>query len=157
MKVSDVMTSEVITIDEQSTVAQVAELLAKNGFSGVPVVNAERKVVGMVTERDLLPKMKGVPFSNLRLPALFGEWLGEQEFEQAISETRERSVKEAMSSEVITIAADDELGRAAALMAQHSVKRLPVVSEGDLVGIITRADIIRAIASHNVDLNAKDS
>ena len=147
MKISEVMTSNVITAGPEANLSEIARLMAENGVSGVPIVDTENKVLGIVTERDFLPQLKGVPFSNVKLPTLFGEWFEERDFGQLIAEARKQKATDVMKSPVVTVDVNDELGRAAELLAQHSVKRLPVVQDGVLVGIINRADIIRAIAS----------
>ena len=151
MKISEVMNKNVITVRPDATVNDVACLLAEHSISGMPVVDDSQRVVGLVTERDLLPKMSGIPFSNVRLPALFGEWLGEEEFEEIIRKAKDRKVTEVMNESVLSINADESISKAASMMAQNSVKRLPVVRDNRLVGIITRADVIRAIAERGTD------
>lgn len=147
VKIAEIMTSKVVTAGAQATISEVAQLMTENGISGVPVVDADSKVLGIVTERDLLPKMKGIPFSRVKLPALFGEWLGDLKFEQIIAEAKDLKASEVMTNNLITVNADDEISLAAELIAQHSIKRLPVLRDGVLEGIVTRADIIRAISS----------
>ena len=146
MKVSDVMTKEVLTVTEDARVSDVARLLMEKGFSGVPVVNESNEIVGMVTESDLLPKMKKIPFSRIRVPVFFGEWLDAKDFDSLIEEAKSSLIVDIMSTDLVTISSEEEMGKAAELMTTHEIKRLPVVDDKKLVGMITRADIIRALA-----------
>ena len=145
MKVCDVMTKEVLTVREDACVSDVARLLMEKGFSGVPVVNDSNEIIGIITESDLLPKMKKIPFSRIRVPVFFGEWLDAEDFDSLVEGAKSSKIADIMSTDLVTIAPEDEMGKAAELMTTHEIKRLPVVDGKKLVGMITRADIIRAL------------
>jgi len=136
------MTEDVIVVRPETPLKEVAETLAARRISGLPVVDAKRKVLGVVSEADILVKERG---PEPRHEGLLG-WLlggGAAEEEKLLA----RTAGEAMTAPAITIEAETHVSRAARLMTEKRIKRLPVVdSEGALVGIVTRADLVRAFA-----------
>jgi len=137
MRVADVMTTDVITVRPETTLKEVAELLATRGISGAPVVDASGHVVGVVSEADILAKERK-PRQQSRLAHLFGHETHDPKAEARIA-------GEAMTSPAVTITADRRIDAAAGLMLDRNVNRLPVLDrEGLLVGIVTRADLVRA-------------
>ena len=139
MKISDVMTRDVMTVSPDATLKQLAQVLAGLGVSGLPVVE-NGLVVGVVSEADVLAKERGdLP----RRSSLLGLVLDDRANLEVKLEAR--TVAEAMTSPAVTIAPNRPLAEAAARMLDEQVNRLPVVEEdGTLVGIVTRADLVRA-------------
>ena len=142
MKIADVMTKKVCTVEPATSLKEVAQILAYLGISGLPVVSPEGRVLGIVSEGDLLFKERGTtPAHRGGLLGLLLEW----DENEAGVKLHARSAGEAMSSPPITIGPRASLSEAAALMLDNHVKRLPVVDEeGALLGIVTRADLVRA-------------
>jgi CBS domain-containing protein len=139
MKVANVMTTDVATVRPETTLKQVAELLAARGISGVPVVDENRHVVGVVSEADILAKERW-PRRPSRLERLLRR-------DALDAKTTARTAGEAMTSPAVTIGAERRVDAAASLMLDRGINRLPVVDrEGLLVGIVTRADLVRAFA-----------
>lgn len=140
VKVRDVMSRDVISVPSDTALKDLAALLSERRISGVPVVD-DGKVVGVVSEGDVLMKQVGRPISRRRpLDWIFGEQQDPEEVRRRMAST----VGEAMSSPATTIDADRSLREAAAKMVDAKVNRLPVVEDGKLVGILTRADLVRA-------------
>ncbi len=138
MRVADVMTTQVLTVAPQTTLKDVAELLAARGISGCPVVDESRQVLGVVSEADILAKER----RPKRQPR-FARILGYRE--PVDRKASARTAGEAMTAPAVTIGAERRVDAAAALMLDRSVNRLPVVDrDGVLVGIVTRADLVRA-------------
>lgn len=142
LKVRDVMGRSVITVERETPLKDVAVLLIDRGISGVPVVDTDGAILGVVSEADLLVKEQGADAVGHRRLARF---IGES------GESRAQLVKlaaltagEAMTAPAITIASDRRISEAAAVMTARKVNRLPVVDDGRLVGIVTRADLVRA-------------
>jgi CBS domain-containing protein len=138
VKVRDLMTRNVLTLTAETPLRRAAELLARERISGAPVVDDAGRVVGVLSEADVLVKASAVaPRSGLL------GWLLEPatDYHDKIAATR---VEEAMSAPVVTIAPDRGVHEAASLMIDESVNRLPVIEDRELVGIVTRADIVRA-------------
>ena len=138
MRVAELMTTDVLTVGPDSTLKEVAELLAGRGISGAPVVDGDGTLLGVVSEADILAKERR-PAHQTR----FGRMLGYPEPDEAKSHAR--TAREAMTSPAVTIDANRRVDAAAALMLDRSVNRLPVVGhDGKLLGIVTRADLVRA-------------
>ena len=147
LRVRDIMQKDVITATPEATVRELADLLARHKISGVPVVDGEGKVVGVVSEADVI-----LQDADLHFP-YYIPFLDSIIYLQSVSkfETRLRKmfgtkVADIMSREVVTIAPDASVYDAAALMADRTINRVPVLEKGRLVGILTRGDIVKAIA-----------
>jgi len=140
------MTGHVISVTPDTTVEAIARLLTEHHISGVPVVDDANHVVGIVSESDLFLKEKGIPFSTVKLPALFRQWVDPARLAEIYEGARQHTAADVMTREVICVDAEDDVGHVAWLMAQRNLNRVPVFARCVLVGIITRADIIRLLA-----------
>lgn len=139
MKVRDIMTTNAISVRGDTLLKEAARIMVRNQISGLPVIDGDGRLVGIVTEGDFLRQevSRDRPYRLSLLDALFGD----SPPETAIAET----VAEVMTDKVVTIAPEASIGEAARLMTNRNVKRLPVVGdEGVLEGIISRADIVNA-------------
>lgn len=136
--VRDVMSTTVVTVSPGLGYKQVADLLVDMGVSAVPVVEDDGRVIGVVSEADLLHK---VEFNGADVhPALFERRRSRQAKEKATGET----AAELMTSPAITVLASVPLTTAAQLMERHDIKRLPVLDDaGKLVGVVARRDLLR--------------
>ncbi len=146
LKARDIMTKDVITISPDTTVEEAARVLSENQISGVPVVK-DNRLVGIVSERDIIMKDKKLSFPDY-INILGGIiYLGnlkkfEDEFKKYLSVT----VEGLMTTDPKTVGPDATVEEIATLMVEKEINRLPVVDEGHLVGIITRADLVRKMA-----------
>jgi CBS domain-containing protein len=147
MRVEDVMTREVATVHPDTPLRDVARLLVERAVSGVPVVNDDGAVVGIVSEADVMAKERREP---QRTSAL-ARWL-DRDAEREELRFEARVAGEAMTSPVITIAPYTPITSAAERMAEQAINRLPVTSGDKLVGIVTRADLVRAFARSEKDV-----
>jgi CBS domain-containing protein len=147
LTVGEIMQTDVITVGPDTTVRELASILADKKISGVPVVDDEYEVVGMVSEADIIVQDAELHFPYY-VPLLDSVIYLQSfnKFEDRLRKMFGSKVKEIMSTEVMTIAPDASVRDAATLMADREINRLPVVAEGKLVGIVTRHDIVRAIA-----------
>jgi CBS domain-containing protein len=142
LTVRDVMTRPVRTVGPDTPLKDVARLLIESGISGVPVVDAAGAVLGIVSEADFLMKEQGAAAVHHRRMATF---LGETaETRAQLEKVAARTAGEAMTAPAQAIAPSRPLHEAAALMTQRRINRLPVIESGRLVGIVTRADLVRA-------------
>jgi CBS domain-containing protein len=138
MRVAEVMTTEVLTVTPGASLKEVAELLSKCGISGLPVVDAERHVLGVVSEADIILKER-----RRARPGFWRRHFGGEE--RLSAKVRARTAGEAMTSPAVTITPDRRVDAAAALMLDRRVNRLPVLDrDGRIAGIVTRADLVRA-------------
>lgn len=146
MKVMELMTRDVVTVAPSATLKDAASLLVKHGISGMPVVDGTR-VVGVFSERDLLFKEQGLPET--------ARWLGWLTDPIAVADRPKleaHTVGEAMTAPAITVEEDANVSAAAGLMLGAGVSRLPVLHDGTLVGIVTRADLVRAFVRTDEDI-----
>jgi CBS domain-containing protein len=145
MKARDAMVSPVVTVKPSATVKEVAKLLLEQRISAVPVVDDQGKVVGIVSEGDLLHRSEAgtEPRRSWWLAGLTGEETLAAEYVKAHA----RKVADVMTSKVITAAPDAPLHELASLMETNAIKRVPIVDNGRLVGIVSRANLLQAVAS----------
>lgn len=139
-KVRDVMTREVVTVAPGTPLRDVARLMVERGISGAPVVDDAGSLIGVISEGDILTKERGR--SGADAGGLLALWVREPV--HADRRVLAQTAIQAMTAPPVTIDADRTLREAAALMIERAVNRLPVMSEGRLVGIVTRADLVRA-------------
>ncbi len=147
MRVEHLMTRDVVTVSPETKLKEVAAILADRGISGLPVCDAEGEVVGVVSEADILRKEQGPPPGR---SSLLGAVLGRSKAEAA--RLRARTAGEAMTSPAITIHPGSPVAEAARLMVERGINRLPVVRRGELVGIVTRADLVRAFVRTDAEI-----
>jgi CBS domain-containing protein len=146
MKVDDLMTRDVVTVPPGATLKDAARLLVEHRVSGLPVVDNEDHVLGVVTEADVLRKEAD------ELPPSPLAWLTGFDVEVDRSKLEARLVGEAMTTPALTIEAHRPVSLAARRMIERGVGRLPVVEDGKLVGIVTRADLVRAFVRSDAEI-----
>lgn len=149
MKVRDIMTEAVVSARPETRLKDLARLLSAQRLSGVPVVDDDGAIIGVVSEGDLVAKHLGHP-AGQRTPIswVFGERPDAGELRRRAATT----VGQAMTAPAITIDADRPIREAAALMVDRQVNRLPVTDGGRLAGIVTRADLVRAYLRQDDDI-----
>lgn len=146
MRARDVMQRDVMTVRPNATVNEVARILATAAYSGLPVTDEDGRLVGMVTEADLLARAQ-----RLNMPAFF-PFIGgivylesPQKLEEQLRKATGTSVADVMTTDVVTVREDTPVQDIVTMMVQRKINRVPVVDDAGLVGIVTRDDIIRAI------------
>lgn len=143
----DIMTMDVIVANKSDSIADVAQLLIKEKIGGVPVVSEDRKVVGIISETDIMKKEKYVEAPqvlNLLQGLIFLSDF--KQMEKDMKRVAAYKVEELMSTDIITVHENDTFDDVANVMIKKSVNRVPVVdSDNKLKGIICRYDIIRAM------------
>lgn len=147
MKIKQLMTPEPIAIGAETPLRDVAAILSERRISGLPVIGERLEVLGVVSEADIVAKEQGPEPERRRLSG----WLRADR--TRARKLAARTAGEAMSAPAITIEANRSVAEAAQLLASHRIKRLPVVDEeGTLVGIVTRADLVRAFARSDAEI-----
>lgn len=150
MKVADIMSTDVVTVSPTTSLKNVARLLVEHRISGVPVVDDDGVVLGVVSEGDVLFKERG-PLAPRRVLS----WLLDGNGEDARTKLDARTAAEAMTSPAQTIESWPLVSSAAARMLDQHVNRLPVVHNERLVGIVTRADLVRAFIRSDGDIETE--
>jgi CBS domain-containing protein len=112
-------------------------------IGGVPVVNEQGKLTGIITESDFAAKEHGIPFSTFRAPQVFGHWLGGETLEQIYAMARRMTAHEIMTSHVITVTAEQSVEDAVQLLLRYDINRLPVIRDGVPVGMVSRHDLLK--------------
>ena len=150
MKVEQVMTRDVVTVTPETPLKEAALILAERRISGLPVCDETSRVVGVVSENDILFKelgpdqRRGGPLAWLLDPA-----------PSRSPKTIARTTAEAMTSPAVTTRPKAQVSEAARVMVERGVNRLPVVKEGRLVGIVTRADLVNAFVRSDEEITAR--
>jgi CBS domain-containing protein len=147
MRVEQIMTRGVLTIGPEAEVREVARIFVEHGISGLPVCGARREVLGVVSEGDILFKEQGPAARERHL------WsrLGGKSAEKA-KKALAIKVLDTMTSPAITVSPYCSVAEAARLMSEHGVNRLPVIKGDDLVGIVTRTDLVRAFTRSDEEI-----
>jgi CBS-domain-containing membrane protein len=157
MRVRDVMTQDVVSVGPDDSILRAVHLMLQKKVSGLPVVDAAGKLVGIVSEGDFLRRAElGTAHRQPKwLEFLMGPGLLAQEFTRASG----RKVREVMATELRTVEADASVADAVDCMERYRVKRLPVMDKGGMVGIVTRSNLLRALAGliHDKPVAAGDS
>lgn len=149
-KVKDVMTSDVVTLREETSFKEIARLLERRDISAMPVVDASGRVLGIVSRADLLIKQAVKEPVWTRSPM---SWLRRR---RNARRARATTAAELMTKPAVTIAPDDSVAAAARVLGQHDIKRLPVVdADGRLVGIVSRKDILTVFTRTDVELRSE--
>jgi len=152
MKIKEIMNREVRTVHPDTSLAELARLFAETGIHGAPVVDAENRLIGIVTESDVLnaTKTKYVKY-NLVYPSIhqfgmeFKEGVAYEELAKAFDEVKHVPVSQVMTRKVVTAGPEDLVEDIAPMMVQKKINRIPIVEKGKVVGIVTRSDILRGL------------
>jgi CBS domain-containing protein len=144
----DVMTTDVISVDPDTTVQALATLLAERGISGAPVVDSSGRLVGIISEGDLLHRAE-IGTARHHRERRRSWWLDHfaSDLAREYVKSHGRTVKDIMTRDVVTVTEDTDLGEVAALLEAKRIKRVPVMHAGKIVGIISRANLVRALGS----------
>jgi CBS domain-containing protein len=145
MKARDVTISPVVTVKPSATVKNVAKLFLERRISAVPVVDEQDKLVGIVSEGDLVHR------AEIGTEQHRSWWLLLLAEDQALAadyiKAHGGKVEDVMTRNVVTAAPDTPLNEIARLLEKHGIKRVPIVRDGQLVGIVSRANLVQAVAS----------
>lgn len=147
MLAREIMSSEVITVKGDATIEEIAHLLTEKDISGVPVVDDNGLILGMVTEKDLLYKdvePRFPPVVELLGGLIFLK--GVKHYNEELKKLVATKAEDIMTKNIVTVNGGMKVEKVAELMVEKDINRIPVVEEGKLVGIISRADIVRYIA-----------
>jgi CBS domain-containing protein len=145
MKASDVMMTDVITVTPESDVPQVAALLLTNHISAAPVVDADGRLVGMISEGDLIRRSESG--TGRERPWWLQMLMSPEQLAAEFVREHSRRVGDLMTRDVVSAAPDTPVADIAALLERHRIKRVPIVEDGRLAGIVSRANLIQALAT----------
>jgi CBS domain-containing protein len=146
MNARDVMTRDVVSVASDTPMRKIAALLVEKRISGVPVIDGSGAPIGMVSEGDLIGR------SEAEREARQDWWLttlaeGEAVNPEFVASLSYPTARDMMSAPVISIDEKTSLGEIAGILTEHRIKRVPVVRDGRIVGIVSRADLVRALVA----------
>ena len=142
----DIMTRSVITVTPTTDITQATRILLENRINGLPVVDAENRLVGIVCQSDMIAQQKRIP-----LPSLFTLLDGyitltsAKQFEKEVQKIAATRVEQAMTPKPVTVGPETSIEEIASLMVEKNLHTLPVVDKGKLVGIIGKEDMLRTL------------
>ena len=145
MKARDVMTARVITTSPGASIKSVVETFVRHQISAAPVVDANGKLVGIISEGDLLHRAEAG--TEKRHPWWLRALMEPEVLANEYAKAHARKVADAMTSQVVATSPDTPIHEVAALLEKHSIKRVPIVENGQLVGVVSRANLVQATAS----------
>ncbi|MBC7074938.1 MAG: CBS domain-containing protein [Syntrophomonadaceae bacterium] len=146
MLARDIMTRDVVTVKPDEEIEKVAQLLVENKISGIPVVDDDQHIVGIITEKDLI-----VRAGELKVPfyiTLFDSIIFLENpirFSNSLKQYTASKVGDAMTKEVWAVKEDEEVSKVVEIMQKKNINRVPVVRNGKLVGIISRNDVLKVL------------
>ncbi|MCE5264856.1 MAG: CBS domain-containing protein [Deltaproteobacteria bacterium] len=146
VKAREIMTRKVITVAPETEILQAARLMLENHLNGLPVVDGEGNLKGIISQSDLLAQQQKIPLpsffvlfdSTLTLPS-------QKSIEKEVKKMAAFKVSEAMTPDPVTVDAETGVEEIATLMVKHNIHTLPVFDQGRLVGIIGKEDILRTL------------
>jgi CBS-domain-containing membrane protein len=140
------MSAPVITVNADTTLKEIVQLLSAHEISGVPVVDSVGKMIGMIGWQELLPGMKIVRSPDIRIPMLFKEIVDPQNMVDSYKQSVQLSAKDIMSPSPVCAEVNDHIGEVIWTMAQHHLHMIPILDSENLVGVFTHRDFIRFLA-----------
>ena len=155
MKARDIMTTGVVSIRPESLLSEMLQIMLDRRISGVPVVNASGKLVGMITEGDCLRRVE--TGTQIKRPLWREIFTGPEKLAEEYVRAHGRKVSEVMTTNPITVTEDTDVSEIIHLMDKNRIKRLPVVRGGALVGIVSRANLIQALSGLLRDANVSQT
>ena len=146
MKAKDIMTHDPITIGPKTSIREIAEILTEHNISGLPVVGEDGSLLGIVSEGDLMrkeiaPKTPDV----LSILGAIIYYNGLKEYQQAFRKMSATTAEEIMTARVVTVQQHEDVSQVGQIMLDHAIKRVPVLAGNQLVGIISRSDIVKML------------
>lgn len=151
MKARDVMVAPVITAKPELAIRQLAKLFVERGISAVPVIDQDRQVIGIVSESDLMRRAEtGTERQHQWWLKVF---VAEQTLAAEYTKAHARKVADIMTRNVITATPETPLQEIATVLEKHAIKRVPIVENGQLVGIVSRANLVQAVATAGAGLD----
>jgi CBS-domain-containing membrane protein len=148
LKAKDIMTKDVITVHPDTEVVQAANLLLDHHINGLPVVDEEGHVKGIICQSDLVAQQRKIPLPSFFIMLdSFIPLTSPKNIEKELQKMSAVTVKDAMTPDPITVDPETDLEDIATLMVKHKIHTLPVLDHGKLVGIIGKEDILRTIMS----------
>ena len=144
-KISEIMKTDVYTVSDEATIKEVLQMLVESKTSGLPIVNAKNQVVGFISDGDI---MKFIAKQNPRIidmTSFITVWYDTESIEKKLHDLMELSVMELATTKLISVDTDYDIDEVAKVLGEKKIKKVPVLEDGKLAGVISRSDILRYI------------
>ena len=154
-KISEIMKTDVYTVSDEATIKEVLQVLVESKTSGLPIVNAKQQVVGFIRDGDI---MKFIAKQNPRIidmTSFITVWYDTESFEKKLHDLMELSVMELATTKLISVDTDYDIDEVAKVLGEQKIKKVPVLEDGKLAGVISRADILRYILGVYLEKDAE--
>lgn len=146
MQAKDIMTDKVISVSPETEVSEIAKLLIRKRISAVPIVDGDQRILGIVSEGDLIRRTE-TGTEKQRGSWWLGLFTSPESLSTAYTKAHGRRAADIMTQNVITVTEDTPIADVARTLEEHHVKRVPVVRDGRLVGIVSRANLLHGLAA----------
>lgn len=144
-KISEIMKKDVYTVSDEATIKEVLQMLVESKTSGLPIVNAKQQVVGFISDGDI---MKFIAKQNPRIidmTSFITVWYDTESFEKKLHDLMELSVMELATTKLVSVDTDYDIDEVAKVLGEKKIKKVPVLEDGKLAGVVSRSDILRYI------------
>jgi len=155
MRARDIMTPDPVTVPPETPLAAVAALMAERAISGLPVVDAEGHLLGVVTDGDLMRRLAAKEDEAPSFLAALLDATADQAMRYA--RTHGRRVRDVMTRDLATVGEDATVEEVAQLLESRRIRRVPVLRDGKLVGVVSRADLLRAVMAPVAEPSADEA
>ena len=146
LKVKDIMTREIISVSPETEITKAAKILLDNRINGVPVIDAFGRLVGVLTQSDLVAQQKGIPVPSVfTLLESFIPLTSIKRIDKEMEKIAALTVKEAMTPEPVTVSPDTDIEDVAKLMVDKKYHTLPVIEGDKVVGIVGKEDVLKTL------------
>ena len=144
-KISEIMKKDVYTVSDEATIKEVLQVLVDSKTSGLPIVNAKQQVVGFISDGDI---MKFIAKQNPRIidmTSFITVWYDTESFEKKLHDLMDLSVMELATTKLVSVDTDYDIDEVAKVLGEKKIKKVPVLEDGKLAGVVSRSDILRYI------------
>ncbi len=144
-KISEIMKTDVYTVSDEANIKEVLQALVECKTSGLPIVNARQQVVGFISDGDI---MKFIAKQNPRIidmTSFITVWYDTESFEKKLHDLMELNVMELATTKLVSVDTDYDIDEVAKVLGEKKIKKVPVLEDGKLAGVISRSDILRYI------------
>ena len=154
-KISEIMKKDVYTVSDEATIKEVLQMLVESKTSGLPIVNAKQQVVGFISDGDI---MKFIAKQNPRIidmTSFITVWYDTESFEKKLHDLMDLSVMELATTKLVSVDTDYDIDEVAKVLGEKKIKKVPVLEDGKLAGVVSRSDILRYILGSYLEKEEK--
>lgn len=149
-KIKDIMQTDVYSVPYKATVKEVLELMVEKEVSGVPIIDDENFVIGFISDGDIMKFIAKQDPRIIDMTSFITVWYDTETFEKKLDDLMSLNVMELATTKVVSVDEDFEIDEVAKILGKKKIKKVPVLRDGRLVGVVNRSHIIRYIVSNRL-------